>query len=315
MAIRSLFLRRHFGRTRAALAASVLSTAAAVLVIVTCQAPSRCLASQDESSPREPVVAPRPIRQETPSEFRLAYKFHPDQDVRMLMVVGSQVRIQKGDTVTLNAIQSITERHFHVVSVDPDGSAVLDFVIDNVKLAYAINDDPPVAFDTRGNAAPPKGFENVMQCIGRRTRIRVNSRGMLLPLDASQPAPPNDPDFLVVLPEKPVRIGAEWFDDYQAKVQVTKQLAQKITLRRRYTLNGVNRDVAVIHMETAEVTPVNDPQVLAGMVLLTPKGTILLDIGQGTLTLRDLRCDRTEVGALGPGSSIAGVSNSRETLR
>jgi hypothetical protein len=286
-----------------------------MLAIITCAALSRCSASPDESSAREPVVASRPLRQESSAEFRLVYKFHPGQDVRMLLLDSSQIRIQRGNDVTLNTIQSITERHFHVISVDADGSAVLDFAIDNVKFAYAINNDPPVTFDSHGNASPPKGFENVMRCIGRHAQIRVNSRGKLLPLEASQPAPSDDPDFLVSLPEKPVRVGAEWFDDYQVRVQVTKQLSQKITLRRRYTLNGVNRDVAVIHLETAEVTPVSDPQILAGMVQLTPKGTILLDIGQGTLTLRDLRCDRTEVGALGPGSSIAGVSNRRETLR
>ena len=44
----------------------------------------------------------------------------------MLDGPGSQIRIQKGDYVELNTIQSVTERHFHVASVDADGSAVLD---------------------------------------------------------------------------------------------------------------------------------------------------------------------------------------------
>jgi hypothetical protein len=77
----------------------------------------------------------------------------------------------------------------------------------------------------------------------------------------------------------------------------------------------VNNNVAVIRVATAEVTPVTDPQALAKMIQLTPKGTILLDIEKGAVTLRDLHCDRTEVGALGPGSSIAGISSTRETLR
>ncbi len=233
----------------------------------------------------------------------------------MLRIVGSRIRIQKGQHIDLNTIQSVTERHFHVASVDPDGSAVLDLVIDNVKIAYVINGDPPVAYDTRGGAAAPKGLENVKECIGRHNRVRVDAQGKLLPLDGSQPARSDDPDFLVILPEKPVRIGEEWFDDYQARVQVTKELTQKVTLRRRYTLSAVNDNVALIRVATAEVTPVVDPQVLAGMIQLTPKGTVLLDIAQGTLTLRELHCDRTEVGALGPASSIAAVSTTRETLR
>jgi hypothetical protein len=92
-------------------------------------------------------------------------------------------------------------------------------------------------------------------------------------------------------------------------------LTQKITLRRRYKLTAVNNNVAIIRVEIAEVTPIEDPQVLAGLVPLTPKGIVLLDIEQGTLTLRDLHCDRTEIGALGPASSVAGVTSTRETLR
>ena len=150
-------------------------------------------------------------------------------------------------------------------------------------------------------------------CIGRHTRVRVDSRGRVSPLDGSQGSR-NDPDFLVILPEKPVRIGQEWFDDYQARVQVTKQLTQKVTLRRRYTLNAVNNNVAIIRVTTAEVTPVNDPQVLSGMIQLTPKGIVLLDLAQGTLTLRDLHCERTELGTWGRPAHRR-VSNTRETLR
>ncbi len=73
--------------------------------------------------------------------------------------------------------------------------------------------------------------------------------------------------------------------------------------------------MALIHVEIAEVSAVNDSEVLAGLVSLTPKGTVLLDMEQGTLTLRDLHCDRTEIGVLGPASSIAGVTDTRETLR
>jgi hypothetical protein len=306
---RSDFFRRAFCRPLHSLAVAVS----------VCAVSSPCWASQDDASkddaPREPAVAPRPSGRQSAPEFRLAYKFRPAQDVRMLLLVGSQIRVQKGDHADLNTIQSVTERHFHVMSVDPDGSAVLDLVIDNVKIAYSINGDPPVAYDTRGSAAPPKGLENVKECIGRHTLVRVDARGTLLALDGSQSARSDDPDFLVILPEKPVRIGEEWFNDYQARVQVTKQLTQKVTLRRRYTLSAVNSNVAIIRVVTAEVTPVNDPQVLAGMVQLTPKGTVLLDIERGTLTLRDLHCDRTEVGALGPASIIAGVSTTRETLR
>jgi len=285
--------------------------AVSTLTLVVLAAPHPCRASEENAATREPIVATRPGSHEQAPEYRLAYRFHANQDVRMLMVTGSQIRVQKGEYVELNTIQSVIERHYRVASVDTDGSAVLDLTIDNVKIANSKNGAPPAIYDTHDSSTPPKEFERVKECIGRHSQVKVNVRGKVSTLPAST----DEPDFLVILPEKPVHVGDDWFDDYQVRVQVTKELSQRVTLRRRYTLTAVNNNVAVIRMETAEVTPVNDPQILAGMVQLTPKGTILMDLGQGALTLRDLRCSRIEVGVRGPASSIAGVSNTRETLR
>jgi hypothetical protein len=230
-------------------------------------------------------------------------------------VFASQMTVQKGGRTDLNTIQSRTERHYHVASVAPDGSAVLELTIDNVNIAFSVNGASQVTYDTRGNEVPPPRFESVKDCIGKHAQVRVDTRGRVSELDSSQSSTFEDRDFLAVLPEKPVRVGEEWFDDYPVRVQVTKELSQKVTLRRRYKLTAVNNNVAIIHVEIAEVTAVQDPQVLAGLVSLTPKGTVLLDLEQGALTLRDLHCVRTEIDALGPASRIAGVTNTTETLR
>lgn len=288
------------------------TTAAALLMIAA--VPNRGPASQENSSPREPAVAVRPV-QTAPIEYRLAYKFRPNQDVRMLKIFASQMQVQKGGRTDVSTIESKTERHYHVASVAPDGSAVLDLTIDNVKIAFSVNGASQVTYDTRSKAVPPPRFESVKDCIGKHAQVRVDTRGRVTELDNSQASTLEDRDFLAVLPEKPVRIGDEWFDDYPARVQVTKELGQRVTLRRRYKLTAVNNNVAIIHVEVAEVSAINDPQVLAGLVPLTPKGTVLLDLEQGTLTLRELRCDRTEIDVLGTASKIAGVTNTRETLR
>jgi hypothetical protein len=307
--------RSHFDST-------ICTTAAALLVFVAVQ--NRGPASQENpAAAREPAVAARPApataatsaTPAAPTEYRLAYKFRPNQEVRMLKVFASQMHVQKGGRTDVSSIQSATERHYHVASVNPDGSAVLDLTIDNVKIAFSVNGDSKVNYDTHSNDPPPPQFQIVKDCIGKNAQVRVDTRGRVSELDSAPTSTFDDRDFLAVLPEKPVHIGDEWFDDYPVRVQVTKVLTQKVTLRRRYKLTAVNNNVAIIHVEIAEVTAVQDPQVLAGLVPLTPKGTVLLDIEQGALTLRDLRCDRTEIGVLGPASSLAGVTNTRETLR
>ncbi len=291
---------------------SLGTTAAALVVIVAAQ---NCgLASQENSSPRDPAIASRPAAA-APTEYRLSYKFRPNQDVRMLKVFASQMRVQKGGRTDLNTIQSATERHYHVASVNADGSAVLDLSIDSVKIAFSVNGATQITYDTRGNEVPPPQFQSVKDCIGKHAQVRVDARGHVTELDQSQSSTLDDRDFLAILPEKPVHIGDEWFDDYPVRVKVTKGLSQTVTLRRRYKLTAVNNNVAIIRVEIAEITAVQDPQVLAGLVSLTPKGTVLLDLETGTLTLRDLECKRSEIGVLGPASSIAGVTNTRETVR
>ena len=115
--------------------------AASILALAVLASPHPSQASEENAATREPIVAPRPGSHDPAPEYHLAYRFRANQDVRMLMVTGSQIRVQKGEYVELDTIQSVIERHYHVASVDPDGSAVLDLTIDNVKIANSKNGD------------------------------------------------------------------------------------------------------------------------------------------------------------------------------
>ncbi len=183
------------------------------------RAQNRSPASQEKEAPREPAVATRPVAAANQTEYRLEYKFRPNQDVRLLKVFASQMKVQKGGRTDVSSIQSSTERHYRVTSVDKDGSAVLDLTIDNVKIAFSVNGTSQVTYDTRGQDAPPAQFESVRDCIGKHALVRVDTRGRVTEMDNSHSSTLEDRDFLVVLPEKPVRIGDEWFDDYPVRVQ------------------------------------------------------------------------------------------------
>ena len=100
----------------------------------------------------------------------------------------------------------------------------------------------------------------MQSCIGPRGLVRFSPQGTVRPLPSSIPDPSSDPSdsFLDVLPAKPVHLGDEWSDDFKVKVTVSRNLTQKITLRRRYTLESVNGNVATIHQRIVEITPVQD---------------------------------------------------------
>ncbi len=158
-------------------------------------------------------------------------------------------------------------------------------------------------------------------CAARSDRTDLSgsapARQRVSPLPGVSPSPATDPSesFLDLLPAKPVHVGDEWFDDIKIKVMISRELTQKITLRRRYTLESVNGNVATIHLQTVEITPVQEPQIRAQLVQRTPEGKITFSLERGAITARDLNCARTETGIMGEGSQIAATTHWKGSLR
>jgi Family of unknown function (DUF6263) len=311
----SYYLRAFFRAMRWGLRGSLLLLVVGTIAFV----PGSLCDTAGAAVTRQPVVAARPVAAvAAPPAYTLRYKFQRGKDVSMVVDVDSQIRVQKGETVTVAKMRSTTERHFHVDSVEPDGSAVLGLVIDNVRMSRSFDNSPAINYDTRSDDRPTAEFKPVKDSMGIVLgQMEVAGRGEMRSLvvrenltndrrimmnDASE-------NFLDVLPEKPVRVGDEWSDDVKISVSVSRSLQQKITVRRRYTLVAVNGNVATIHLSMAELVPIDDPFIRGQLVQKTPEGTILFDMNLGMVTSRKLRCCRTETGVMGEGSVIAGLSN------
>jgi hypothetical protein len=265
---------------------------------------------------RQPIAAVRPEAVK-PTEYHLVYKFLLNQDVHMPLSVDSHIQVQKEQAITKTMNQSTVERHYHVDSVEADGSAIVELFIDNVKLTYAFNNGKPITYDTSKKELPPRGFEGVNRSLGMHGRVRFSPRGNVLPLAGQPNDPATDPSgsFLDPLPSKPIHVGEEWYEDFKVKVSVSRSLNQKITLRRRYTLESVDGKIATIRLRTSEITPIEDAQIRAQLVQRTPEGKITFDLERGVTVSRDLSCSRTEFGVMGEGSQIAATTHWKGCLR
>jgi hypothetical protein len=264
--------------------------------------------ADDSQSVRAPARAERPGQPAANGSWQLKYKFQQGQDVRFQLELDSDIAVQQAGVASKSNYQSAFERHFHVSAVEPDGSAVLDLFIDSVQLTYSFDDHPRVTYDTRNEkVSPPQGFERVKDSVGRLLgQAKMSPRGKLVKLTRPLQGASDDSsqNFLDVLPEGPVQLGDQWHDDIQVKIEAAKNLTQRITIRRRYTLESVDAGVATIRVQSAELTPIEDPRVIAQIAQQTPEGTILFDIEKGMTTARDLRCSRVVPGAAGPGSVL-----------
>lgn len=283
------------------------------LVAVLAVIPSLCRGG----SPPAKTEAAKPNAGSKDAPYRFAYKFAPNQDVHMDLIVKTQVEVQKGPFKQAAKNESHAERHFHVVSVTADGVATLELYIDSVKLTNSFDNSPAVSFDSRSKVTPPQ-FENVRDCIGKLSAtMKVDRFGKLVSILRVGLTPTEEAgdNFLDVFPDRPLRIGDEWTEDIKVPVRVTKNLQQKITLRRRYRLTSVEGHLAKIHVATSELTQVDDPVVRAQLVQKTPEGTIVFDMERGLVTSRELRCIRTETGVMGEGSTIASNSSLKGTVK
>jgi hypothetical protein len=257
--------------------------------------------------------------------YPLRYKFQAGQSLYYEVENATTIvtRFNGSDETVTN--QSRAWKQLRVTSVDGQGGAQLEPVVERVVMSATKDGEDAVTYDSAVDADPPLQFLGVKRTIGQvQARVGVGANGELkkvVPLATDNEAlkaaaEKNDPrlNFLVVLPDKPVRIGESWKDRFTEEVTVGKSLKQEVTLQRTYTLTGVQGSVATIKLKTSVVTPVNDPQIEVQLIQRTPSGTIEFDLEQGRILSMRTQIDQTVVGAFGPNSSIAAVTKSSEKL-
>ena len=261
--------------------------------------------------------------------YSLQYGFQPNQFVYYDVDHQMTIHMQKDEAEETVRNRSISRKHFRVVSVDPDGAAVLEPCIDNVKMTARFNENDPIEFDSNDPRKRPPQFEHILSSIGRPTvRLRVSKIGELLDvIDLSPNADANkkagataeleqnpDMNFLTVLPEKPLRIGESWSQTIDVPVSVTRELKQNVKVLRSYRLTGVEGTVAKIEFKAVVLTPVNDPAIRAQLIQRSPQGTIEFDMRRGLIVAKNLTVDKREIGIHGPSSLLEASTTHREVL-
>ncbi len=251
-------------------------------------------------------------------QFQLVYKFEPNQFVHCEVAHKMTIEIKLGEASQTTYNESKSRKHLRVVAVDQHGNAVLEPMIDHVRMTAKSEQETVVFNSTDGPDKCPPAFQHVLKTIGQPlTRVKVAANGRLLSLgneyvqqkggnsihesDASR-------NFLVVFPEKPVRIGAAWHDDINVPVEVSAKLKRQITLRRTYRLMAVKDSIAIIGLKTAVLEPIRDPQIKAQLIQRAPVGTIRFDIQMGQIASWESNIDKVVVGAFGLNSSMRAIS-------
>jgi len=275
-----------------------------------------------ESAARAPVVARRP-GEPAQALYKLEYKFRPGQSVYYQMEQKGRITTQKNETTETVHNSSTTLKHFQVKSVSAEGVAVLESFLDRVKMSHRFDDGPTVTFDSESKKAPPRGFAEIRNSIGRAlSHAQVDKTGRLVSVTSLLGSPDDENassdepvrNLLVVLPDRPVAVGTRWTEEFPVKVKISKRLTNKVTLLRKYELKSVENNLATIRMKTEILTPIDDPGILGQLILRTPQGTIVFDIDRGLIASRSLTTNKTEIGVIGSNSAMRAAGELTERI-
>jgi len=270
------------------------------------------------------AVIGAPVRADD-ATYLLKYKFQPGQflyyEVENAMTIVTQFDTAKEEVSNT----SQAWKQLRVVAVDEAGNAVLEPMVERVKMAAIKDEEDPVRYDSLTDADPPFQFRDIKKTVGTViARVNVAPNGDLnqvTPLihdneSLNEAAKKNDSrlNFLIVMPKTPIKIGDSWKDRFQADVTVDKGLKREITMQRTYQLTEVKGSIAVIKLKTSVVTPANDPQIEVQLIQRTPAGIIEFDLEKGMILSMKTEVNQSVLGAFGPKSSMSAVTKSTEKL-
>lgn len=252
-------------------------------------------------------------------KYHLHYQFKPGEFVHYQVSDASSYTTQKGIIKETAKNHSIAWRQYRVVSVDPAGEAVLELMIERVRLQAQFDSSPPVVFDSADPELQPDRFKYILSTVGKpMSRIRVSKRGELLNIQNLFGKQPETVDptlnFLVVFPEKPIAIDETWNQILEVEVSVTKLLKEKVKLLRKYTLKSVKDGKAEISLSTALITTIRDPAIKVRLIQQSPSGTILFDINRHLLLSRELATEGQVIGPFGAETLVKAVSKRSEKM-
>lgn len=263
---------------------------------------------------------------ETGKEYLLQYRFQANQVVSSHVSHRSVMSVTKQNSRSTDKNDSETDKHFTVISVDGQGTAILEPVIDSVKITVQSGNNPKVTFDSQSKEKPHQMFRKMASTMAKTigkplVRLKISKHGVLLmalPLQATKNQTKLDQakavthsankNFLVTFPKKPIRVGATWSDrTFSARIQVQqgrRGLFQDYPILRTYQFDSVNGNIATISFRSASLKAMNDPLIEGQMAQRLPEGIIQFDLQRGMIISRILKTKGSIVGALGPQSRL-----------
>jgi len=248
-------------------------------------------------------------------KFALRYKFHPGETLRWEVEHRSKVRTTISGTTQNADTVSNSVKVWRVTDVRPDGSATFEHSVESVDMRQQLSGRAEVRYNSRTDAKPPVGFEDVAKSIGvPLSVVTMDQKGKILErkrreadkranVDVKTQAQ-NEGCMTIPLPDEAVPVGHAWTSPQDIDVPLQTGGVKKIKAVQRFTLEEVRTGVATIRVATEIITPVTDPAIESQLVQRESAGRVRFDIDAGRIIGQQMDIDKHVVGFRGDASSI-----------
>ena len=268
--------------------------------------------AESKSTPAKPAADVAPATE----KYLLRYKFAMGEVLRYDVNHATKTRNNmEGHTQEVET-QSESVKSWKVTDVLPNGEMEFIHVVEWVKMSNDSPDTKANVYDSRQEAAVPRGWEQVARAVGVPLSIvRISADGKVTHREQKHPQPKAQEDMPITLglPEGKIAVGEKWSHPYDVTVQRKSGAGLQIQTRRVCQLREVKSGVAVIGVEYQILTPV-DPYVRAQLVERLTEGTVRFDVDKGRIVQQEHNVDKRILGFAGKASSMHFVSRLQERL-
>ena len=251
--------------------------------------------------------------------YLLQYKFKDSDFLHYQIKAQSLMTTKRGELTQKAENTTKTSRHFRVVELTETGNAIVEIVIDKIKMEAGFDGKVTQTFDSADPTTHSKAFNHIEEIMGKTLgRMEVTPQGEIVKFvylhnQLKKASGVNDENefkvdpslsFLLVLPTKPVQVGTTWTETIDHNIPVTPKLKKPHRFLRTYEVTQIKDGIVTIKYKTAAITVVRDPAIQVRTLQMTPEGTLTFDIEQGKLLTRTVKVDNFVINAIGPGSSM-----------
>jgi len=246
-------------------------------------------------------------RAEGPEEtYLLRYKFAPGDELRWKVIhLGTTETKIQGNTQTSKS-RSASTKVWRVSKIDDAGNVSFTHSVEHVEMWQQLSDRPEVRYNSDTDKEPPAEYQHVAKTVGvPLTEVTISNKGDILERQSAAPNPNfGVGDIVMLLPEKPVKVGARWYEPSELQTRLPDSRVKEVKIRKLYALEKVQTGIATISVKTEVLTPVNDARIEAQLVQQLTAGTIKFDLDAGQILSKQMDWDETVVGFNGADSMM-----------